>query len=139
MIDLNKLKKAKHMPRRIYIMKKLCLAKNFDIEYLFGLFELYGVKNRGKWFWQRATFQGVLKDSLEKFDAFMDRFVKELKSYDESRFLLKMKEAGDLLEDLVNKIEASLEIDREADKLNVKSYLDDNFKSLIKSNLKGLE
>ncbi|GAI69834.1 unnamed protein product, partial [marine sediment metagenome] len=67
MEDFKKLNRLPYITKRMYIIKNICELKKVDLEYLFGLFNLYNKKNSGKWFWQKATFTGMLKDAYDNF------------------------------------------------------------------------
>ena len=137
MLDIEKVKKAQVMSRRMYLIDYLCGESGTDIYYLFGLLNMYNVKNRGRWFWQKASFTGVLKDDFEKFNKYMDNFSSKFKSYDEVMINRSLDESKDLLNKLVADLETSLFVNRELDETSVKSYVDDNIRSLINQNLRG--
>ena len=139
MIDIKKLKRMSSMSRRMVVIKNIGENKNTDIEYLFGLLNLYNKKSSGRWFWQKAVFAGTLKDAFDKFNVTVDEIIKSLKSENEESVLKRMSAAGDILEDLLTKLEMNLGVDRENDKIYVKGYLDDNFKALIAGSLKEME
>jgi hypothetical protein len=138
MIDFIKLRKASYISKRMYILKNACEDLGLDIDYLFGLFNMYNVKNAGRWFWQKASFTGQLKESFDKFNSYMDKLVKELKKYDDNTILNKINESKSILEDLIKKLEVSLNVERQSDQFSVKSYLDNNLRNLIKESLKGM-
>jgi spore coat polysaccharide biosynthesis protein SpsF (cytidylyltransferase family) len=137
MIEIEKLKKAHVIPRRMYLIKHMCEGAGIDIDYLFGLFNMYNTKNRGRWFWQKATFTAVLKDDFDRFNSYMDKFTQKLKSFNEDRIWASINEAQDLLNRLVKNLEISLFVNREDDEVSVKLYNDENIKSLIRESLKG--
>ncbi|MBM3708827.1 MAG: hypothetical protein FJW61_00190 [Actinobacteria bacterium] len=137
MIEIEKLKKAQQISRRMYIIKHMCECMGIDIDYLFGLFNMYNTKNRGRWFWQKATFTGALKDDFDRFNSYMDRFTQKLRSYDEERIWSSVNEAQNLLDKLVRSLEISLFVNRDEDTVSVKLYNDENIKSLIRESLKG--
>jgi len=139
MIDIKKLKRMSSMSRRMAVIKNIGENKNTDVGYLFGLLNLYNEKNSGRWFWQKASFTGTLKEAFDKFNKTVDEIIKSLKSEDKESVLKRISAADDILEDLLSKLEMSLGVDREKDKTYVKGYLDDNFKSLIASSLKEIE
>ena len=139
MIDFKKLRRMSSMSRRMAVIKNIGENKNTDIEYLFGLLNLYNKKNSGKWFWQKAVFTGNIKDAFDKFNATVDEIVKSLKSENEECVLKRIKAAAGILENLLAKLEMNLGVDRENDKTYVKGYLDDNFKALIAGSLKEIE
>jgi hypothetical protein len=68
----------------------------------------------------------------------MDKLVKELKKYDDNTILDKINESKSILEDLIKKLEVSLNVERQSDQLSVKSYLDNNLRNLIRESLKGM-
>ncbi|MBC7334469.1 MAG: hypothetical protein H5T85_08490 [Actinobacteria bacterium] len=138
-IDIKKLRKAPYMTKRLFIIKRICESRDIGLEYLFGLFNLYNVKNRGRWFWQKATFSGALKEAFDKFNSDIDEVIKDLKSEDEEYTLKKVKIVGNTLDNLLSKLEVSLDVERERDKSYVEGYLDDNLRALIRDGLKGME
>jgi hypothetical protein len=138
MIDFVKLRKAPNISKRMYILKNICEDLGLDIDYLFGLFNMYNVKNAGRWFWQKANFTGQLKESFDGFNSYMDELVKELKKYDDNTVLNKINESKSMVDELIKKLEASLNIVRQSDQSRVKSYLDNNFRNLIRESLKGM-
>ncbi len=137
MLNIEKIKKAQAMTRRMCIIDYLCNELGFDIYYLFGLLNMYNVKNRGRWFWQKATFTGVLKDDFNNFNVYMDKFSNQFCSLTDERISISLNEAKDLLIKLTADLETSLFVNRELDQTSVRSYLDDNIKSLIDQSLKG--
>ena len=138
MIDINKLKKAPYMSKRMYILKDSCESLNLSIEYLFGLFNYYNSKNKGKWFWQKATFTGVIKDSYDNFNKSVDMFIKQFKTVNEISYNEKIKSLSVLLEDLIKKMELNLNVNRQTDVSFVEGYMDNNLRSLVNDGLKGL-
>jgi len=138
MIDYARLRKAPYISKRMYIIKAICEQNNVDLEYLFGLFNLYNQKNRGRWFWQKATFAGALKDHYEQFNQTADRIAKEIKVDDEQKTMAKVCQASELLDKLMQRMEMNLEVDRAMDRGYVRGFLDTNLKSLIDDGLKGL-
>jgi len=139
MIDFKKLRRVSPMSRRMFIIKNIGENRNVEVEYLFGLLNLYNKKNRGRWFWQKATFTGAIKDVFDKFNSTVDEIIKELKLEDEEYTLKKIRAAGNVLEDLLSKLEMNLDVDRENDKSYVKGYLDDNLRALIVGGLRDME
>jgi len=139
MIDFTKLRRMSSMSRRMAVIKNIGENKNTDVEYLFGLLNLYNKKNSGRWFWQKAGFTGALKDAFDKFNTTVDEIIKSLKSENEEDVLKRITVAGDILENLLTKLEMNLVVDRENDEAYVKGYLDDNFKALIAGSLKEIE
>jgi len=138
MMDIEKLKKAPVMSRRMYIINYSANKMGIDIYYLFGLLNMYNAKNRGRWFWQKAVFQGVLKESFEKFNGFMDKFSQQFRSMDESTINNNLTEGQKLLEKLVTDLETSMVLNREEDQTSVRMYLDDNIKGLIDQSLREI-
>ncbi len=138
MMDIEKLKKAPVMSRRMYIINYSANKMGIDIYYLFGLLNMYNAKNRGRWFWQKAVFQGVLKESFEKFNGFMDKFSQQFRSMDESTINNNLTEGQKLLEKLVTDLETSMVLNREDDQTSVRMYLDDNIKGLIDQSLREI-
>ena len=138
MLDIEKLKKTQVMSRRMFLINHLCGKSGSDIYYLFGLLNMYNAKNKGKWFWQKATFTGVLKDDFDKFNSYMDNFANKFKSYDQNLIDKSLEEADLLLKKLVADLETSLFISKEQDESTVRTYTDENIKSLIDQSLKGL-
>jgi hypothetical protein len=138
MADINKLKKASYMSKRMYILKEDCELLGLSLEYLFGLFNYYNFQNKGKWFWQKATFTGPVKEVYEKFNKSVDRFIKEFKNIDESSYSENVKNLSIPLEDLIKKMELNLNVNRDTDISMVQNYMDNNIRNLINDALKGL-
>ncbi len=138
MIDYIRLKKAPYMSKRMFIIKAICERNNVDLEYLFGLFNLYNQKNSGRWFWQKATFSGALRDHYDQFNKTADRIAKEIKVDDEQKTWNKISDASGLLDKLMRSMEQNLEIDRAMDRGYVRGFLDNNLKSLIDDGLRDL-
>jgi hypothetical protein len=138
-LEYKRLKRAPYMSKRMYIIKTLCQNKDLSIEYLFGLFNYYNTKNRGRWFWQRASFTGSLKDSYDKFNKSVDMAVKEIKTKDEQEFYKKVNSLDLELEDLMVKMEMHVGVQRDEDKSFIEGQMDNNLRALIKDGLKGLE
>jgi len=138
MMDIEKLKKSPVMSRRMFIINYSANKMGIDIYYLFGLLNMYNAKNRGRWFWQKAVFQGVLKESFEKFNGFMDKFSQQFRSMDESTINNNLTEGQKLLEKLVTDLETSMVLNREEDQTSVRMYLDDNIKGLIDQSLREI-
>ena len=136
MLDIEKLKKADVISRRMYLMDHMSRDMGQDVYYIFGLLNMYNVKNRGRWFWQKAAFTGVLKDDFEKFNNYMDKFVNQLKSFDEAKITDYLKDARTMLEKLVRDLETNLMVDPESDSMSVRAYVDDNMRGLIEQSLK---
>lgn len=138
MLDSAKLKKTSAMSRRMYLINYIANKEGTDVYYLFGLLNMYNSKNKGKWFWQKATFVGPLRESFEKFNSFMDKFSQKFKVYDESTISANLDEGQNMLVKLIADLESSLMVNREADESSVRTYLDENIKALIDQSLKGL-
>lgn len=139
MIDIKKLRRAPYMAQRMFIIKNICNSRNVEVEYLFGLFNLYNKKNSGRWFWQKATFTGALKEAFDKFNSDIDGIIKELKIEDEEYIMKRINITGNAFDNLVTKLEMNLDVDRENDRLYVEGYLDNNLRALIRDSLKGME
>jgi len=138
MVDLNKLKKAPYMSKRMYILKENCDLLGLSLDYLFGLFNYYNNQNKGKWFWQKASFSGPVKTAYENFNKAIEKFIKELKNADEAFYDQNVKNLSAMLEDLVKKMELILSVKRETDTAMVQNCLDNNLRSLINEALNGL-
>jgi len=138
MADINKLKKASYMSKRMYILKENCELLGLSLEYLFGLFNYYNDQNKGKWFWQKATFSGPVKIAYENFNKSIDNFIKELKNADEASYEENARNLSLVLEDLIKKMESNLNVNRETDISMVQNYMDNNIRHLIDDALKGL-
>ena len=138
-IDFKKLNRAPYMTRRMYIIKNICKSRGIDLEYLFGLFGLYNGKNRGTWFWQKATFTGMLKDNYDNFNTTVDGIVKDLRQADEKRAKEQIKSAAEIFDKLLIGLETNCNVDRKTDFDYVKGFLDKNFKVLISDSLKRIK
>jgi len=136
MLDLIKLRKAPAMSKRMYLIKEMCESIGTDIEYLFGLFNMYNEKNRGRWFWQKANFGGHLKDVFDKFNGFMDKFVSKVNGYSDEDILGNFENGKNLMLELLKELETNLAVDREIDNSSVRGYIDNNLRSLIQESLK---
>jgi len=139
MIDFEKLNKLPYITKRMYMIKDICEFKKVDLEYLFGLFNLYNRKNSGRWFWQKATFTGMLKDDYDNFNAAVDETVKDLKQVDEKKTKEQIKSASKIFDKLIVGLEMNCNVKRENDFNNVKGFLDKNLKGLINDSLKRME
>ena len=139
MIDFKRLNRLPYTTKRMYIIKNICEFKNVDLEYLFGLFNLYNKKNSGKWFWQKAAFTGMLKDAYDNFNTVVDKIVKDLKQADEKKTKEQIKSASVILDKLLVGLEMNCNVNRENDFNNVKGFLDKNLNALITDNLKRIE
>ncbi len=138
MIDFEKLNRLPNVTRRMYVIKNICELKNVDLDYLFGLLDLYNKKNRGKWFWQKATFSGMLKENYDNFDVAVDEIVKCLKQADENRTREQIKSAAGILDKFLARIEEDCNVRRKNDFNYVKGFLNRNLKALIDGSLKRL-
>ena len=138
MLDLIKLRKAPAISKRMYLLEEMCVSVSVDMEYLFGLFNMYNEKNKGRWFWQKASFGGHLKDSFDRFNSFMDKFVSKIKGYSDDDILRNFEEGKNLLCGLLKDLETNLAVDREIDSSSVKGYMDENIRNLIRDSLKKL-
>lgn len=139
MIDFKKLNRLSYITRRMYIIKCICELKDIDLEYLFGLFDLYNKKNRGRWFWQKTSFTGMLKDASDNFNAILDEIVKDLKQADERKTNKQIESASGVLDKLLVGLETNCSVNRVSDFNYVKGFLSSSFKALITDNLKGTE
>ncbi|HHT78914.1 MAG TPA: hypothetical protein GXZ93_03850 [Actinobacteria bacterium] len=135
MIDFQNFKKAQYMTKRMTILKESCELNGLNINYLFGLFNYYNQKNRGRWFWQKAVFTGAIKEKYDSVNSQADELVKSLKDIDESTFNDRVKIISSLLNDLMIKMEENLGIDRSIDRNKVEGFLDANMSALIRDSL----
>ena len=138
MLDLIKLRKAPAISKRMYLIKEMCESVGTDIEYLFGLFNMYNEKNKGRWFWQKASFGGHLRDIFDRFNSFTDKFVLKIKGYSDDDILRNFEDGKNLLCDLLKDLETSLVVDREIDRSSVRGYMDANIRNLIQDSLKRI-
>jgi len=138
MIDFEKLNKLPNITRRMYVIKNICELKNVDLEYLFSLTDLYNIRNRGRWFWQKPTFTGMLKENYDNFNAAVNEIVKCLKEADEKRTREQIESAGGILDKFLTGIEGDCNVERKNDFNYVKGFLNRNFKVLINDSLKRL-
>ena len=138
MIDFEKLNKLPGVSRRMYVIKNICELKNVDLEYLFSLMDLYNIKNGGRWFWQKPTFTGILKQSYDNFNAAVNEIVKCLKKADEKRTMEQIGSAADILDKFLISIEGDCDVRRKNDFNYVKGFLNKNLKVLINDSLKRL-
>lgn len=137
MDDLEKLKKAPYMSIRMYLIKQMGEKYGISLEYIFGLFDYYNKKNSGKWFWQKAKLTGTLKDSFDKFNAVMDDLVRSVKRESAEVVTAKMENAQATLQELIEKMERSLEVNRDEDRTYISSHIDNNLRTLIDDSLKA--
>lgn len=126
------------MAKRMYIIQQICQHNGVEIEYLFGLFNLYNQKNRGRWFWQRAQFTGALKDNYDQFNQQADQIAKDMKADNEQATKDKIEAASGILDQLMQKMEGNLEVDRATDRSYVRGFLDGNLRRLIDDGLKEI-
>ncbi|MDD5622674.1 MAG: hypothetical protein PHQ09_05920 [Actinomycetota bacterium] len=138
MMDLKKLAKLPIVTRRMYILDNICKLKNVDLEYLFGLLNLYNKKNSGKWFWEKAVFTGALKTDYDNFNIAVDEIVRDIRNYDEKKTEEQVKSASENFDKLLIGLEVNCNTDRKKDYDTVKGFLDKNLKMLITDNLKRL-
>ena len=139
MIDLKRLSKAPYMSRRMYIIRDICRLNDIDLDYLFGLFNLYNKKNRGIWFWQKAALTGALKDNYDNFNTAVDMIVEDLKKADEKITEQHIKSASGILGRLLSGLEADCSIDRKSHSGYVRGFMDKNLKVLISDSLRRVE
>ena len=139
MMDLKRLGKLSNVTKRIYILDNICKLKNVELEYLFGLLNLYNKKNSGKWFWQKAVFTGALKTDYDNFNITVDEIVSGLKEADEKMIEEQIKSASEKFDKLLVGLEINCNIDRKKDFDMVKGFLDKNLKILIIDNLKRIK
>ena len=139
MIEFKKLYKLPYISKRMYIIKRICRQWSVDVEYLFGLFNLYNNKNGGKWFWQKASFTGTLKKAFDNFNSTVEKIVKDLKYVDEKKTAEQITAATKELDLLLTGIEVNCEVNRDTDSSYVKGHLDKNLEALIKDSLKKID
>jgi hypothetical protein len=132
------IKKLSYMSRRMYVIESICKTRSIDLEYLFGLFNLYNQKNSGRWFWQKASFTGTLKNAYDGFNKRVDDIVKQMKKTDEAGFDAMVMDSSGLLDKLLTGMELSCEVNRENDFDHVKGFLDNNLRGLIDDSLRPL-
>ena len=135
-MDFESIKKLPYMSKRMYVIERICKTRSIDLEYLFGLFNLYNQKNSGRWFWQKATFTGTLKSVYDSFNKMVENIVKNMKKSDEAGFDATIKESSETLDKLLTGMEASCEINRDNDFDYVKGLLDNNLKGLINDSMR---
>lgn len=121
------------------ILKESCELNGLNINYLFGLFNYYNQKNKGRWFWQKAVFTGVIKEKYDNVNRQADELVKSSKNIDENTFNDRVKIISSSLNDLMIKMEENLGIDRSIDQNKVEGFLDANMSALIRDSLKGVQ
>ncbi|MEA2016554.1 MAG: hypothetical protein U9O59_07650 [Actinomycetota bacterium] len=136
MVDFEKLIKLPYITKRIYVLRSMCELRKVDLEYLFGLFNLYNIRNSGKWFWQKPKLTGRIKNVYKNLNAVVDKTVKDLSYADEKRTGEQIKSASTVLGELLVGLEENCEIDRKKDFEEVKKNLGRVFKELIDDNVK---
>lgn len=139
MMDLKSLAKLPNVTKRIFLLDNICKVKSADLEYMFGLLNLYNKKNSGKWFWQKAVLTGTLKADYDNLNIAVDEIVKNLKDADEGKIEEQLKSASEKLDKLLIGLEANCNVDREKDFDTVKGFLDKNLKMLIYDNLRKIK
>jgi hypothetical protein len=132
------IKRLSYMSKRMYVIESICKTRSIDLEYLFGLFNLYNQKNSGRWFWQKASFTGTLKNAYDGFNKRVDDIVKQMKKTGEAGFDAMIRDSSELLDKLLTGLEVSCEVNRETDFDHVKSFLDNNLRGLIDDSLRPL-
>lgn len=138
MIDFDKFKKAQYMTKRMTILKESCELNGLSINYLFGLFNYYNQKNKGRWFWQKAVFTGVIKEKYDIVNRQAEELSKASKNMDETTFNNEVKALSSSLNELMIKMEENLGVDRGIDQGRVEGFLDANMSTLIQDSLKGM-
>lgn len=136
MTDFTNLYRQPYMSKRMFIIEQICIKRSVDLEYLFGLFNLFNTKNSGRWFWQKATFTGPLKDAYDGFNKEVESIVKDLKHKDEKKTLAQIDDATQSLDKLMTAMEDNCGVGRDTDMDQVKSYLDKNLRALIDDSMK---
>lgn len=139
MIEFEKINKLPYMSKRMYVLKNICEAEEIDLEYLFGLFNLYNIKNSGKWFWQKAKFTGALEDLFSNFNSAVDKIVKNLGASDDKKTRQQIKLTSAMLDELLVQMETNCGVNRENDYGMVKKNLQDNFRELINDSLRRIK
>lgn len=139
MNDIEKLRRAPYMSVRMYLIRELGEKYGVTLEYIFGLFDYYNKKNSGRWFWQKAKLSGTLKDSFDSFNVMMDDLVRSVKKGEVAVIPAKTLEAEARLKDLIEKMERSLEINRDQDSTYISSHIDENLRELIRESLKAFK
>ncbi len=139
MIEFKKLNRLPYISKRMYILKRICQEWSIELEYLFGLFNLYNKKSGGKWFWQKASFTGPLKKVFDNFNSTVDGIVKDLKYADEKKTSEQIKVATQDLDKLLTGIELNCEVNRDNDSSYVIGMLDKNLQTLINDSLKKVD
>jgi len=135
-MDYNRLKRLSYMSKRMFIIESVCKKRSVDLEYLFGLFNLYNKNNSGRWFWQKASFTGPLKKAYDDFNKIVDDMAREIKKIDEAGFLSRIEEAVEPLDKLLTGMEMNCGVNRDNDIEHVKGFLDNNLKGLINDSMR---
>jgi len=135
-MDFDSIKKLPYMSKRMYVIEEICKTRTVDLEYLFGLFNLYNQKNSGRWFWQKAAFTGALKNAYDGFNKKVEDIVKNMKRSDEAGFNAMIGDSSETLDKLLTGMEVNCEINRDNDYNYVKGLLDDNLKGLIDDSMR---
>jgi hypothetical protein len=138
-IDFKKLNRTTYIARRMYVIGNICGLVGIDLNYLFGLFGLFNKKNSGTWFWQKAKLTGALKDDYNRFNAAVDKIVKDLKQADERKTKQQIDSTLDVFSRLLSGMEANCNVDRNSDFGYVKGFLEKNMKVLIDDSLKRIK
>lgn len=136
MTDFTNLKRLPYISKRMFIIENISKKRSIDLEYLFGLFNLYNSKNSGRWFWQKAAFTGQLKDAYDNFNKEVESIVKDLKYGDQEKTVAQIENAAEPLDKLLTGMEMSCDVNRDSDMEHVKSFLDKNLRALIDDSLK---
>ncbi len=139
MTDFTNLKKFPYMTKRMFIIENICKKRGVDLQYLFGLFNLYNKRNSGRWFWQKVSFTGPLKTAYDNFNKKVESIVKDLKLGDQEKTVAQIEDAAEPLDKLLTSMEIQCEINRDNDSEHVKGFLDDNLRALINDSLKPLK
>lgn len=135
-MDYNRLKKLSYMSKRMFIIESICKKRSVDLEYLFGLFNLYNKNNSGRWFWHKTDFSGPLKKAYDNFNKIIDDMARSIKRIDEAEFLSQIEEAVEPLDKLLTGMEMNCEVNRDNDIEHVKGFLDNNLKALIEDSMR---
>jgi len=134
--DFTNLKRLSYISKRMFIIENICKKRSIDLEYLFGLFNLFNQKNSGRWFWQKANFTGPLKTAYDDFNKEVESIVKDLKFDDQDKTVAQVEAAAEPLDKLLTALEGNCEVNRDTDREHVKSFLDNNLRALINDSLK---
>jgi len=134
-MDFEKINKLSYISKRMCVIEILCKKRTVESEYLFGLFNIYNEKNRGRWFWQKAQFTGALKDAYDDFNKHVDNIVIKMGKTDKAGFEKLIEDSVEVLEKLLVGLELNCGINREENYSSVKSNINKNIKVLIDRNL----